>query len=369
MPTPARPVRLIANQQDLDDFCAGLPSGQSLGLDTEFVRTDTYRAELCLLQIGSPAFIVCTDTLAGLNLTILWAELSRPETLQIVHAAKQDLEVMLQQFGSLPRRLFDTQIAAALLGHPPQMGYAALVETEFGHKLDKTQTRTDWSRRPLSPAQLAYAGDDVAYLPELHELLRARLEAKGRERWAEEDSLTLLNPSLYGTRPERAWERLSGIVYLPPEIQMRARRLAAWRESKAAAVNRPRQWIISDQALMDLAHRNPADIAGIEALDVLPPGTIRKSGLELLAELREAGSDPASGALEVTRETKPDRPDPDRMKQLGQVVQRIAQGLGLSPELLATRKDLTSLLHGQTDIRPLQGWRRPVVGEALLAAV
>jgi ribonuclease D len=369
MPTPELPVRLIAGQAELDAACAALARHDSLPLDTEFARTETYRARLCLIQAGTPEGLFCIDTLADLDLAGLWAVIAAPGRLKILHAAKQDMEVFLQRFGAAPGPLFDTQIAAALLGHAPQAGYAALVEAELGVRLDKSQTRTDWSRRPLTAAQIDYAANDVAWLPELAERLRGRLVAAGREAWALEDSAALLDPALYGVHPERAFERLSGLEYQPAPVQARARRLAAWREERASRADRPRQWIIADAALMGLASANPRDLDALAALGVLAPGLLRNSGEALLAELRQADAALADGTLNLTQQARPAPTDNGQIKRLGAVAQKVAGELGVAPEILATRGDMAAMLRGGRDLRPLRGWRRAVVGEALLAAL
>lgn len=369
MPTPEPPFRLIGRQDDLDACCARLETLPVLPLDTEFARTDTYRPRLCLIQIATPEVMFCIDTLAGLDLGPLGEALYASRSLKIMHAAKQDLEVLNLRFGSLPGPLFDTQIAAGLLGHPPQAGYAALVEAELGVRLDKSQTRTDWSHRPLTPAQLTYAADDVAWLLPLAEKLRARLQSLGRIEWAEADSAALLDPALYAVQPERAWERLSGIERQPPTVQARARRLAAWRERRADQSNRPRQWILADQALMALATAGPADLAGMEALGLLPPGLLRNSGAALLAELRAAEQALTDGSIVLEQKPRPTPTDNGEVKRLAGIVQQKAGELGVAAELLATRTELSALLRGSTAVRSLQGWRRAVIGEALLGAL
>ncbi|MFO1356480.1 MAG: ribonuclease D [Gammaproteobacteria bacterium] len=369
MPTPAVPVRLIDSRSGLEEACAAIAQVTSLPLDTEFARTDTFRPRLCLIQAGTPAGLFCIDTLAGLDLAALWQLIAAPGREKVLHAAKQDIEVLLLCFGTVPAPLFDTQVAAALLGHPPQAGYASLVEAEIGVRLDKGQTRTDWSRRPLSAAQIDYAGNDVAWLPELAGRLRGRLISAGREAWALEDSAALLDPALYGLQPERAWERLGGLEFQPPAVQARARRLAAWREQRADSSNRPRQWILADPLLLALATTRPRDAAGLEALG-LPAGLVRHSGAALLAELARADEDLGAGRLPAAvQQARPTATDNGQVKRLGAVVQKVAGELGIAPEVLATRSDLAALLRGARDLRPLRGWRRAVIGETLLAAL
>lgn len=373
MPTPRNADRkiqpLIDHQPELDAACGLLAGQRELPMDTEFVRTDTYRPKLCLIQAAAAGEVFCVDTLAPLDFSAFRDCIASPGTLKIMHSAKQDIEALLLHFGDVPGPLFDTQIAAGLLGHPPQAGYATLVESELGIRLDKSQTRTDWSRRPLTPAQIEYACDDVAYLTELSQRLRARLASRGRESWALDDSAALLDPAQYRVRPEQAWERLSGIRYQLPEVQARARRLAAWRESRAEQSNRPRQWILSDQAIMALSGSGPADLDALRALDVMPPGALRNSGEAVLAQMRQAEADLAGGALDLKQQDRPALPDNNHLKRLAAVVKKVAGGLDIAPEILATRSDLSALLQGSRDVRPLKGWRQAVLGEALLAAL
>lgn len=368
MPTPEH-GRLIDRQPQLDAASARIIGQDELPIDTEFARTNTYRPRLCLIQVGVPGEVFCADMLAPLDFAALWAGIAAPTALKIMHAAKQDMEVLLLQFGGLPGPIFDTQIGAGLLGHPPQAGYASLVEAELGVRLDKSQTRTDWTRRPLTAAQIDYATNDVAHLPELARRLRRKLVDLGRETWALDDSAALLDPAQYVVRPDIAWERLAGIAHQPVAVQARARRLAAWREQRADQADRPRQWILSDQALTALASAGPTSLAGIEALDVMPPAVVRNSGAAILAELHQAAADLADGSLTLTQQSRPGVPDTAHLKRLGAVVQEIATKLGVAPEILATRGDLTALLRGAREVRPLRGWRRAVVGEALLTAL
>lgn len=368
MPTPAHGL-IIDRQPDLDAAVARLAARSELPIDTEFARTDTYRPKLCLIQAGVPDAVFCVDMLAPLDFGGLWQAIAAPGAVKVMHAAKQDMEVLLLRFGGLPGPLFDTQVAAGLLGHPPQAGYAALVEAELGLRLDKSQTRTDWARRPLTAAQVDYAANDVAHLTELRELLRARLASLGREQWAEEDCAALLDPALYGPRPDTAWERLPGIAFQDEVVQARARRLAAWRERRADQADRPRQWILADQALMALAAAGPADVPALQALDLLPVGAVRNSGAAILAEMRQAEADLAAGLLKLTRQERPGAADNGQLKRLGGIVQQRAGELGIAAELLATRGDLAAMLRGSREARPLRGWRRAVIGDALLAAL
>ncbi len=357
----------MTEQVALEALCAAISGDEPIGLDTEFARTSTYQPTLCLLQLIAGGRAWCVDTLADLDLGPLWVLLCEGSGPRILHAAKQDLEVLYLTAGRLLPGVFDTQIAAALLGRPAQVGYAALVKEYYEVELDKSHTRADWSRRPLAPQLLDYALSDVAYLPGLHERLAAELRALGRTAWAAEENERLLDASLYETRPDEAWKRLGALAFMPVEAQQRGRRLAEWREITARRVDRPRQWILSDRALLEIASRRPRSVEELAAVPELSPGFVRRQGrtvLELLAEAEH--QPPAPGMQQLER---PERTDQALTKQLGRVVAQIAGGLGIAPELLATRRELTQLLRGDRSIRPLQGWRAGVVGDALLRAV
>lgn len=368
MPDQQSHIELIADQLSLDEFCARLADEPIIPLDTEFNRTSTYRPQLCLIQIAAPSRIGCIDALIKMTLDPMKSVLLRADAIKLLHAAKQDLEALHLTYGLLPRPLFDTQIAAALIGHSPQTGYAALVRDLLGIQLDKSATRTDWSRRPLTPEQLRYAADDVAHLAGLYERLRSKLEQQGRYTWAEEDSEALLDPAFFETPPEQAWRRLTGIRYLPVDVQLRARQLAAWRERRAAHLDRPRQWVMADKALLNIAQADPADRAHLGSIPGLPPAIVRKQGAAILEQLERARARVRSGDVDFEREERPRPPDKRAVASLGKILSARAEELGIAAEILATRRELTTLLQGGRPARLLSGWRREVIGEDLLAA-
>ncbi len=259
-----RDATLVTTPEQLDTAVFRLQGARHIAIDTEFMRERTYWPQLCLLQVASDSDCCLIDPLAGLDLAPLYAALSDPSRPKILHAARQDLEVLLNASGQVPGPVFDTQVAAALLGLPPQVGYADLVARQLGHSIDKGQTRTDWSRRPLSDAQLAYAADDVHHLLQLYTELAAALAARGRAAWHQEECALLEDPQLYRTEPAEAWRRLKGLGRLRPAEQAAARALAAWREQRAIASDKPRGWILSDEALYALATLMPASTGDLE---------------------------------------------------------------------------------------------------------
>lgn len=365
-------AKLIQDPSDLEAALARLRGADRLALDTEFMRERTYHPQLCLVQIATGTDCVLIDPLAGLDLAPLHELLQQRSRLKILHAARQDLEVLLISGGGVPGPLFDTQVAAALLGHPAQIGYAELVARQLGHSIDKGQTRTDWSRRPLTPAQLAYAADDVRHLLVLHSELQAALDERGRGGWVSEETATLEDPALYRTDPAAAWRRLKGLHRLRPTEQAAARALAEWRERRAVESDRPRGWIMADEALYAIATRAPETVAALGSIDSVPPATVRKRGEEIVALVRAARADAEASATTSTSILEPPRrPTPEEQAQaarLLRIVRERAETLGISPEVLATRRDVEALAFGSVapDRSPLlRGWRGEVLGAAL----
>jgi ribonuclease D len=360
-------AKLIADQAALEAALFRMHGAARLALDTEFMRERTYRPQLCLVQFATEADCYLIDPLAGLDLAPMYELLAQRSKLKILHAARQDLEVMLLGGGIVPGPLFDTQVAAALLGYAPQVGYAELVAKELGHSIDKGQTRTDWSRRPLTPAQIAYAADDVHHLLTLHTNLHAALAARGREEWAREETAAYENPELYRTDPAEAWRKLKGLSRLRPQEQAAARALAQWREQRAIDSDKPRGWILADEGLFAIATRAPDSVTALESINALPPALVRKHGEELLrlVQAARAGDD-------LPEQSMARRPSPEetaRATMLMQAVRDRATELGIGTEVLATRRDVEAIAFGTADPQKsllLRGWRREVIGERLL---
>jgi len=361
-----RDATLVTTPGQLDAAVFRLQGARRFAIDTEFMRESTYSPQLCLVQVASDSDCYLVDPLAGLELAPLFEAFADRAKPKILHAARQDLEVILNASGQVPGPVFDTQVAAALLGLPPQVGYADLVARQLGHSIDKAQTRTDWSRRPLSQAQLAYAADDVHHLLQLHTELVAALESRGRAGWNAEECTALEDPGLYRTDPADAWRRLKGLGRLRPAEQAVARALAGWREQRAISSDKPRGWILSDEALYALATMAPATTGDLEQVRALPPATVRKRGDELLALIRTA----RESARDVAHAPAPQRPTPEQTQRIGRLQQRlkdVATGLEISPEVLATRRDVEGMVLGSPEQSPLlRGWRRDVIGLQLV---
>jgi len=362
--TPLQPV--VTTSAALAELGAHLEKLEAVGLDTEFLRERTYRAELCLVQVSADSDAQCVDPIALNDLSPLTRVLRSQSTIKVMHASRQDIEVLLPVTG-LVRPVFDTQIAAALTGLPAQVGYAELVRRLIGRELPKTHTRTDWSRRPLSPEQIEYALDDVRYLLPLKSLLEEQLQKLGRTQWLTEELCALEDARSFSTEPENAWQRIKGLRGLDDERLRLAQQLAAWRERRAIERNRPRGWILDDTAVREIVLQVPRSIQALSAIAEVPAGVIKHCGEELLACVRGAQIGDPPPALPARL-----RPDPLKtvlVKKLAALNQAVAADLGLSPEILATRRDLEQLADGRQDVAVLKGWRRRVIGDRMLATL
>ena len=345
-----------------DSLTSLLDDLDRVGVDTEFMREKTFFAELSLLQISTGESIYCVDPLSEHGMDALWDKLTRKTW--VVHSARQDIEVVYQSAAKMPTRLFDTQIAAGLLGHAPQMGYATLVKELFDVEIPKTHTRADWSRRPLPDAYLQYAAEDVEYLLSAYDALAERLDEKGRLAWAEEDSTALLNPALYDVDPALAIDRMKGARNLRGKRRAAAARLAAWREAEALRANRPRQWIAKDSSLLEVAASLPTSVAELSEIDSLPAGLIRRSGDSIIAAIEASKRDQSSYSPPVP----PDESNKALLKSMQKLVASCAGDLGLAAETVASKRDLVAIvLAGDRESRVLAGWRRAVIGGELLA--
>jgi ribonuclease D len=357
----------IEREDELAGLAHVLERSAAIGLDTEFMRERTFFPGLCLLQLAAGAQIWCVDTLRCGSLDPLVPALTSPGHPKIIHSARQDLEAFYLNVKRVISPIFDTQIAAGCIGLKPQIGYADLVKTLLDVSLPKGQTRTDWSRRPLTSAQLEYAADDVAYLNEIADRLRERLRAFGREQWVIEDCRALEDPSLYEPDPADAWKRLRSLQKLPPAVRARAKVLAVWREKTARRKNLPRGWVLDDEALFRTAESLPATPAALAAT----LSSRRPMSEALAADLLEALRDSAGGAMD-TAPAADMRPTPEQKAladRLARVVDAHAAALAISSEILATRGELKALAMGSRDVAALKGWRRAEIGEKLLAAL
>ncbi len=346
-----------------------LSSQHRVAVDTEFMRERTFFSQLCLVQIASGDEIYCVDTLQDAqsesnSSATFWHALMRIPW--VLHSGRQDIEVVSQSAHQFPVSVFDTQIAAALLGYAPQMGYAGLVAELFDVQLAKSHTRADWTRRPLSAAVLEYAAEDVYYLLPAYEILKERLSALGRLSWAEEDSADLLQPSLYDLDPDLAIAKLKGARNLAGSARSAAARLAAWREREAVRSNRPRQWIIKDKTLLDIAVTQPDTAEELAAIPGMAERTAKRASPAILSAINDARSD---NNKDYQAPARPDESQRALLKELQQKIADCATELGVASEIIAPKKELSAATSGDLSGRVFRGWRAELIGNHLLELV
>ncbi len=347
-------MELVTDADDLKTLCVAVHEAPWVGLDTEFLRERTYFARLCLIQIALPDRTYAVDPLA-LDIHPLAAAVSGPG-MKILHAGRQDLELLLQETGALPAPLFDTQIAAALLGHDDQIGYGALVKERLGVVLAKDATRTDWTLRPLSARQLAYAHDDVHYLGALYEGLAEALARQDRLSWLREECEALSDPDLYrpdGWQLTRRYRQGAG---LSARAQAIFENLLLWREEAARTADLPRTWVVSDAHLLELAQNPPVSEAELGSRLTARAASRFAAGL-----FAAIGASPQTPLRAWAANKLP--PDQEaRFARLCALVDARAQALGIKPGVLASRRVLRDVAQGAPADALARGWRALVLG-------
>ncbi|MBI3772046.1 MAG: ribonuclease D [Gammaproteobacteria bacterium] len=359
----------ITDSQALAQFCSRLANSDFVAIDTEFVRERTYYPQLALIQIGTAELIACVDPLAIDDLSSLDELLQNPGVTKVLHSGSQDMEIFFHRFGHLPRAVFDTQIAATLLGLGEQLGYANLVKELLGLDLDKTQSRTDWLRRPLDPAQISYAEDDVRHLATIYPLMRQRLQDAGRLDWLDEDFTALCDERRYRPNPEQAWLRVKGTQKLRGVQLAILSTIAAWREETAIASDLPRRHVLTDEPLVDLCRLRPRDTEALSKLRGLPAGVAQRHGNALLACIRAAEALPKEAWPKLHLPRRLESAEDALVDALNAIIKLCAQRYQLSPSSLTSRKELEDLVRGERDLSLLQGWRRHHGGDQVLAFV
>jgi len=346
--------------EESDSLISALQGVARIGVDTEFMRERTYFAQLCLTQIATPDEIWCVDPISGHPQEAFWDEMLTHDW--VVHSARQDIEVIYQTAGSMPSAIFDTQIAAGLLGYPAQMGYAGLVKELFDVDIHKSHTRADWSKRPLRPEYLDYAAEDVEYLLPACEILSQRLEEKGRLDWAREDSHWLLDPELYDIGDAQAIDRLKGARSFRGRKRAAATRLAGWREAEAIKRNRPRQWIMRDNVLLDIAYKLPDSEAAMADIQGVPQKLVKRVGRQLLELVAESAKDDKG----YSPPQPPNEGQKALLKEMQARVAACAETLDIAAETVASKRELSAvIISGTRNSRVFNGWRAELIGDDL----
>jgi ribonuclease D len=369
---PAAPeTALIATTEDLATLCERLraePSG-FVTVDTEFMRERTYWPELCVVQLAGDQEVAVVDALAeGLDLAPLGALLADQAVTKVFHAARQDVEIFLLKFGAVPTPIFDTQIAAMVAGFGDQVSYDGLVRALAGAQIDKAHRFSDWSARPLSASQVAYAAADVTHLRRVYRALTERLAREGRLAWVGEEMAALADPATYRADPETAWERLKPRTHNRRFLGL-LKAAAAWREREAQRINIPRQRLVRDETLLEIAATGPENPAELARARGISEGFAKgRSGASLLAAIAEAKAVPEGALPEIPRERGGPAPSPALVALLKVLLAAKSEEHHVAPKLLASSDDLERFAaEAAPDLPMLHGWRRAAFGEAALA--
>ena len=337
-----------------------------LGIDTEFVRERTWRAELGLVQLSDGKTVWLVDPLKTGSLRPLSALFEDQTIVKILHAPSEDLDVLLYTTAAVPEPLFDTQIACAMLGQSLQMGYHKTVEWLLDLAIDKGETRSNWCKRPLRPAQLHYAALDVCLLPMMHRQLLSQLKDLGRDDWLAEDCARLLNKAQTPADPDQSWKRIAGHIRLDGTALAILQTLASWRDKEAEQRNLARGFVIQDTALMTIANQQPDSLDELSALDIWHPKAVLRNGHALIAiidQILEEG---------ITAKA-PETLQPEHKKLMAgmrNIVQEKATQLSVEPALLASKRELEGLILTARDESVSErflGWRKEIITDGLMA--
>lgn len=357
----------IDSQAELEAFIERARTSHVLAIDTEFLREKTYYPKLCLLQMATDDERVIIDPFAIEDLTVLRCLLEDESIVKVFHAGHQDIEIILYDIGCIPHPLFDTQVAAALLGQTQQIGYGALVQAMCGVKLKKVDSFTDWSVRPLSESQLSYAEDDVLYLPRIYEAQCNALEKKGRLAWLQDEFHMMQLPETYMPDEQERFRRLKHITQLSRRQMAAAREMASWREIEARKRNVPRKWVLTDEQIVESCKREPRSIDDLFMVRGMRERLTTRDAREVI-ELVVA-------ALDSAPDTWPELPTSGRSEanvdvqvdMLMAVVRIRARENGIAIPTLASHSDLVDIARGHYDeVEILRGWRRDIVGAELV---
>lgn len=349
----------------LDDLCDRLRGAASLAMDTEFLRERTFYAKLCLLQVATEELVACIDPLALPTLNPLLEIIYDPNVVKVMHAARQDIEILFDLKGELPKPVYDTQIAATLLGFGDQVSYQTLVRDMLGVELEKGHTRTNWEQRPLDSGQISYAQDDVRHLHEIWHRQRSQLLDKGRLNWLDDDFADLTDARNYDRPAEESWRRIRGIRVLKG-IQLAAlQELATWREHRAREFDRPRKWVLRDDVIIDLARHMPTNVDDLAKIRGLDSRTRQRVGNDIVRALDRVRAMRESEWPSLGFRFAPTPSEEALIDAMMAVVRQCGISNGISPAALASRRDLEQLISGKDDQLVMHGWRGRMVGERL----
>ena len=358
-------IEIISKPAKLKAFCSHAASQEWLSVDTEFMREDSFYPKLCLVQVATQTRIACIDVLAFDDLSALYALLGSQAVTKVFHAARQDLEILFLLSQKVPTPVFDTQIAASALGYGHQVSYAYLVRMLCGVQLDKSLSRTTWTKRPLPDSAIRYATNDVRYLSQVYKSLRQELTDKDRTHWVDNECQHLCHDGQYKPDPDNSWKSVKGARKLPPAQLIVLKKLAAWRDRQAMTRDRPRQWILRDETLCELAVKQPASASSLMEIGALTRNQRDRHAHSLLGCIEAARQTPVKDwpvplqNLELTRGQR------KHLKLANQFIRERANQLHVQPNFLASRIMLVKLIKGLEAPHAVLGWRHSLIGKEL----
>lgn len=358
---------LITTTADLAAACSRLAQHPVITVDTEFLRETTYYPLLCVVQMASAEEAVVIDTLAaGIDLKPFFELMANESVLKVFHAARQDIEIIWHQAGIIPHPVFDTQVAAMVLGYGDSIAYDALVEKVTGHRPDKTHRFTDWSRRPLTKEQMHYAVSDVTHLRDVFAALDADLKKRRRSEWVSIEMEVLTSPRTYDFHPERAWERLKTRVRKPKDLAV-LMEVAAWREQEAQSRDVPRGRVLRDEAITDIATHAPTTLEKLAHLRSVPKGFEKsKWGADIVAAV-ERGLARDFATLPKLEKPRNNSNGAAIVELLKVLLRMTAERHAVASKVIATVDDLEEIAADDAaDVPALRGWRRELFGDAAL---
>ncbi len=365
-------MHTITTTAELESVVEALRRSPFVTVDTEFIRETTFWPELCLIQMAAPGVTALVDPLApDLDLAPFFALMADEAVLKVFHAARQDIEIIVHLGNLIPHPVFDTQVAAMVCGFGDSVSYDQLVSRITGTQIDKTSRFTDWRQRPLSDKQLDYALADVTHLIDVYQFLAAKLDKENRAHWVNEEMNILTDRQTYDPHPEDAWKRLKMRVRKPIELAV-LQRIAAWREREARERNVPRQRVIKDDALFEVAQQQPRDVQGLSRLRTVPKGWERSApATGLLSAVNAAFDLPRDELPKVPRPSQGSEGSNAAAELLKVLLRQVAEQEGVAAKVLASSDDIDRIASDgeNADVPALHGWRREVFGEAALRLV
>jgi ribonuclease D len=359
-------MKLLTNNDELAAICERFSHHEFVTVDTEFLRETTFWPKVCLIQIASPEEAIAIDTLAdNIDLSPFFALMANPAIVKVFHAARQDLEIIWRLSRLIPAPLFDTQVAAMVCGFGEQASYLELVKAITRANLDKSSRFTDWSRRPLSDAQIEYAIADVTHLRDIYSTLLERLTRTNRLDWLDDEMQILSSPATYEQHPDNAWERLRHKVRKPRDLGV-LMELAAWREQEAQGKDVPRSRVLKDDILVEIAQSAPRTIEALGNLRAFPKGMERsRSAADIVAAVERGLTRDPNTIPKIERARR--GANGATVELLKVLLRQISEETGVAAKLIATIDDLEAIAADQdSETLALTGWRRSIFGEKAL---